>query len=132
MNVVQIQSASPPVKHVRGRTLARRLRGMTPAEKALAAYEATTGGVVIQELSRRQAARLFGASYGYVAAVGDLTPNERDHLRNGAVSLLSEAHRRRSRSQTDAAFERFVATIGINRAWSLFERLTDTSETPNC
>jgi hypothetical protein len=79
-----------PVKDISGRKLAKRLhKGMSPTFAALLAHDLEAGKVVLHRLTRSQARALTGASLGYVATVARLTPEERQQVQRGHLSLAS-------------------------------------------
>jgi hypothetical protein len=116
-----ISTGTAPVKDVSGRQLARRLkRGLSAAFRALLAHEMQAGAVCIHHLSRRQAVALTSASWGYVSTIAKMTPDEREQLGDGRLSL-SAVH---NRAPTDADVDRIVAKLGAERVLAALDRAT--------
>jgi hypothetical protein len=119
--MLQINTGTLSVKEISGRSLARRLKkGLGPTHSALLCFAMEHGEVLLRDLTRRQAMALTRASAGYVATVGRLTPQERDLLALGKLSL-SAVH---NRPPTDADVDRVVAKLGAERARAALARLT--------
>ena len=114
-----------PSRDLNGHKLSRRVqRGLSPTFRALLAYQLESGGVCVHHLTRKQALALARASSGYVSTVARLSPQERDQLGKGILSL-SALH---NRPPTDADVDRIVTKLGPTRVMAALDRLTRPAE----
>jgi hypothetical protein len=71
-------------------------------------------------MTAKQARALSRASLGYAATVANLTPDERERVERGAISL-AKLHRQ-PRSLGDAELDRVIARVGVERTWQALLR----------
>lgn len=119
-------TSSPPrptARDINGHKLARALKNknISPAHRALLAHNLEIGAAYLHHLTRQQSLALTDASGGYVASVANLTPEEREQVNTGKLSL-SVVHNRK-REPTDAQLDRLVARIGADRVMAALDRL---------
>jgi len=111
-----------PIRDVVGRKLARRLKaGLNPTHRALLALDLECGALWLHHLSRAQARALTKAAGGYVATLRRATPEQREAVKRGELAL-STLHN--NKAPTDQAIERWIAKVGKERVWAVFNRLT--------
>jgi hypothetical protein len=107
--------------NIDGRKLHRIISRLSAPRRALMAYEAEVGAVIISGLGRQQAARLFRVARGYIATVARLDAETRERLRV-QPHLLTEFHHKRELS--DATIDAFVARVGGDRVFAALDRAT--------
>jgi hypothetical protein len=118
--------ANPPTSIptiVHGRHLALGLHRLSASQRALLAFELTTGAVTLCGLTRKQAARIAGANTDYVSRVAHISDSEREQLRGGGLRL-SKTHPRQPRELSDAEIDHLVRTVGPDRVMAAIDRLT--------
>jgi hypothetical protein len=71
-----------------GASLARRLREMTPAQRACSAADVDDGKVALVDLTAQSIAALHQVSVPYMMAAKRLSSAERDQVRRGQRSLV--------------------------------------------
>ena len=116
-----LTNTSTIVPDVDGRELSRRLRKLTPAERAILAFDLQCGSLIRPTPS--QAAAVTKASIRYVNTISRATAEERELLECGRLSV-SALHSKYRRPVTDADIERFVVKIGLDRVWRALDRVT--------
>jgi hypothetical protein len=85
--------ASGPTRCIGGASLAQRLRGMTPQQRAVLAADIIEGRVILLELTAKSVATLCGANLAYVALALACTAEERDRVRRGHGRLPARVQR---------------------------------------
>src|SRR5262249_22090262 len=112
------------VRKITGRRLAELLKSgrITPAFAALLAVDMERGEIDVSYLTAKQARVMTGASAGYIAAAKRLTPEQREQVKRGQVTLSSLHNAKRT--PTDDAIDRYIAKVGADRVWQAFERYT--------
>ena len=106
-------------KTIDGRRLAKRLKGTTADTRALLAHGMTTEGA---RLTQAQAAALARVSQAYVSAASRASPEQREAIKHGGLSL-STLHNKRQ-EPTDAKLDRLVAKYGADRVMAALDRAT--------
>jgi len=114
-----------PVRTMSGRRLNHLLKGASPADRALLAYDLARGVVQIVRPTHAQAAGLTHVSTGYVDTVSRLTGDERVRIARGELAL-SRLHKRR-RNLSDAELDRVVEHYGAEALWHALDRATAPS-----
>ena len=107
---------------VNGRKLAKQLRRLSPALRALLAYEAETNGV--SALTRRQSAQMFCVATGYITTVASVTEAERQALKCGRITLSKLHHNHKRTEVTDREIGAFIDRAGLGRVWLEIDRRT--------
>jgi hypothetical protein len=102
-----------------GRQLLDQLKAGSATQVALLADDLTSGRVVVDRLTRPQARRLTGCSFGYQNTVAHLAPHERQRVRCG-FEKLSEYHNKK----TDHQIEIWIRKHGVDRVFAALDRLT--------
>jgi hypothetical protein len=103
----------------------RRLDAMSSTERALLGFYVAVGAV---GLPQKQAARIVGTPPAYISAIVHATEDERNSLRNGALTV-SELHNRK-RKQTkppvddNDEVDRLIAQIGCDKILAALDRYT--------
>src|SRR5215831_9018781 len=123
---VNLTSSDRPVRTITGRRLGRLLRQASARDRALLAHELEQGALHLLSPTRAQAAILTHASLGYIGTVSRLTTEERRQLARGQFSL-SRAHHNHQRTVTDAAIDRIIARLGLERVMAALDRATAPS-----
>jgi hypothetical protein len=85
--------------------IVRKVRGLSPAEKALSAVEVGSG------FTRTELHWLTGASLGYIATALAMTPEQRAAVRCGEKTL-SGIHNARRALSPDQIIDRLIARFG--------------------
>ena len=101
----------------------RKLRKLSPAERALAAANLVTGATTLGNIPPAFGAELLDVSVGYVETVRKATPEERVHLVWGITTLSALHNRRRHQPPNDAAIERFLIKLGPERVAKVLTRI---------
>jgi hypothetical protein len=86
---------------ISGASLARFLRHMTPAQRAVLAAEIIEGRVILQGLTAKAVAALTGASQPYVNIALRLTPEERVAVAAGNRPMVRSRPRPRAAAAAD-------------------------------
>ncbi|MCK1447752.1 hypothetical protein IVB34_34440 [Bradyrhizobium sp. 2] len=113
---------APTANQYDGRQLCRRLRKLSPAERALLAHDLEQGS--ISNLTGPQCAALAQVSLSYLNSVRRASAEERERLALGCVSLSCLHNQYRHRTATDADVERIVVKIGPDRVMRALDAIT--------
>ena len=112
-----------PVKLISGGKLSRRRKGFSPSHRALLALDIEAGKVRVVNHTRKQARALTGASVGYTNTAAKLTPDQRQKVERGQVSLA--AFHNKPRQPTDAALLHYIEKVGANRVMAALDKYTE-------
>ena len=125
----QVNGGGSPVKTIDGRSLAKRLKGTTADFRALLAHEMTAGDAALRRLSQPQAAALAGISRSYVSTVSRASPEQREDVKHGRLSI-SAIHNGGRHEPVDAKLDRLIARYGADAVMAAADRALDRLTMP--
>jgi hypothetical protein len=116
------QGPVTPVRLISGRKLSRRRKGFSPSHRALLALDIETGKARVINHTRKQARALTGASVGYTNTAAKLTPDQRQKVERGQLSLAAFHNKHQP---TDAALLQYIEKVGADRVMAALDRYTE-------
>jgi acyl-CoA hydrolase len=117
--------------HHNGTLTGRQLRCAKAATRIVVASELCNGGLLVTGLSCRQAASLTGADRGAISTANHATPDQREALERGWVSLASL--RKPTSDKAIAAYvervglAKIITVVGPDAALSILDQITSPS-----
>jgi hypothetical protein len=93
-----------------GTLTGRQLRRAKPAARVVIATELCNGGLIVTGLSCRQAARLTSADRGAISVANHATPDEREALERGKITIAALR-----KPPSERAIANYVKRIGLTR-----------------
>jgi hypothetical protein len=91
--VEYLNKGNGSTRSLSGASLAQRLRGLTPQQRAVLAADIIDGRVALLELTAKSVTALCGANTAYVAAALACSAEECDRVRRGRGRLPKRARR---------------------------------------
>ncbi|MDI2073898.1 MULTISPECIES: hypothetical protein [Bradyrhizobium] len=102
--------------------LSRHLNRLSPAERALLAYQLSEGS--LRNPTRPQSAMMMRVSVSYVNTIAAATAEERVLLECGRLALSDLHNKHRRGPVNDANVERIVLKLGADRILRALDRIT--------
>ena len=126
---VPINDNGPPagVFAIGGHTLARRLGGLTAAQRAAMAVTNVKANLLLKAPTNIQVAALFGVSIPTLNKAYDLPPAECARVLRGERPLVGPHDLMKKvvgKIHSDADVEQFVTEVGLERTLNALDRLT--------
>lgn len=134
---VAMEAAQGGTHIIYGQRLAHRLARINIDWRALLAADMAAGRVNVRGLTLRQAAKLVGVSFGYVHTASKLSPEQRQQVETGKLTVAAVHRPKPALSDADIdaivanyGIDHVVARLGAHKVMDALDRLTAPPPVP--